>query len=89
MSPPCVFCVCVDVCILRLTLLTFSISFEPIGVVFDVIPFLGDVARLGTGLFAFSSGLVLTLIVVSVAWLFYRPRTQRSLVRSLWVCGGG
>lgn len=45
-----------------------------------MIPFLGDVARLGTGLFAFCSAIVVALTVVSIAWLFYRPRMKISRV---------
>ncbi len=54
-------------------LIGLALVFEPLGVVMDVLPFLGSLARLGTGLFAGLFSLVLSLLTISFAWLFYRP----------------
>lgn len=50
-----------------------ALVFEPLGVLADVLPFMGDLLRLGTGLFAGLLTLALSLLTISVAWLFYRP----------------
>lgn len=47
--------------------------FEPLGVLADVLPFLGSIARTGTGLVAGILAFVLTVTTIAVAWLFYRP----------------
>jgi hypothetical protein len=47
--------------------------FRPFAVVGDVIPVIGSILRGGIGLFAIVVSLVLTLTVVAVAWVFYRP----------------
>lgn len=47
--------------------------FGPLGVLADVLPFLGSIVRTGTGLVAGVLAFVLSLITISVAWLFYRP----------------
>ncbi len=54
-------------------LIGLALVFEPLGVVFDVLPFLGSLTRLGTGLFAGLFSLVLSLLTISLAWVFYRP----------------
>jgi hypothetical protein len=50
-----------------------GLIFSPLGVLADVIPFLGDLMRLGTGLFAVLIALPLSLITISIAWIVYRP----------------
>jgi hypothetical protein len=39
----------------------------------DVIPFIGDIVRAGTGLIGLLLTAVLAPIVIAVGWLFYRP----------------
>jgi len=46
---------------------------RPLAVVADVLPFLGDILRLGIGFVAVSVSLPLTLITIAIAWLVYRP----------------
>ena len=47
--------------------------FSPFAVFADVIPFLGDLMRMGTGLFAGVIAFGLSLTTIAVAWLAYRP----------------
>jgi hypothetical protein len=47
--------------------------FAPLAVVADVIPLLGSIVRMGTGLIAFLISLPLSLITIAVAWIAYRP----------------
>lgn len=47
--------------------------FRPLAVVADVLPFLGDILRMGLALVAVSVAAPFTLITVAAAWLFYRP----------------
>ncbi|WP_246198056.1 TMEM43 family protein [Solidesulfovibrio aerotolerans] len=51
----------------------FALAFQPISVVLDVLPFLGDVASWGLGFFAFLLALVCSLITIAVAWIVFRP----------------
>lgn len=39
----------------------------------DVVPFIGNIVGVGTGFVAFLLSLPLSLLVISVAWIFYRP----------------
>lgn len=47
--------------------------FGPLGVIGDVVPFFGRVVRAGTGLISFAIAAPLSLIIIALAWLFYRP----------------
>jgi len=47
--------------------------FRPLAVVADVLPFLGDILRMGLVLVAVSVAAPFTLITIAVSWLFYRP----------------
>ncbi|MEP9373947.1 TMEM43 family protein [Mesorhizobium sp. KR1-2] len=51
----------------------FGMIMEPIAVIADVIPFLGDIARLGTGLAAFLFTIVVGTTTIAIAWFYYRP----------------
>jgi hypothetical protein len=51
----------------------FSMVFAPISVLADVIPFLGNLVGMATGFFAFLLALAVALVVVAVAWIFFRP----------------
>lgn len=46
---------------------------RPLSVLLDVIPFLGNLAGKATGLIAFGLAACFSLIVIAVAWLYYRP----------------
>lgn len=47
--------------------------FGPLGVLGDVIPFLGRIVRAGTGLIAFGIAASLSLVTIALAWVYYRP----------------
>jgi len=51
----------------------FALLLGPIGVIFDVIPFLGSLARLGTGLIAFVLAILVGTTTIAIAWFWYRP----------------
>jgi len=42
-------------------------------VIASVIPFLGNIVNMGTGMLAFAVALPLTLVTIALAWLAYRP----------------
>lgn len=50
-----------------------GVCFSPLAVLADVLPFLGSLMRMGTGLFAFVIAAVVSLLTIASAWLFYRP----------------
>jgi hypothetical protein len=51
----------------------FKTIFAPIGILASVLPPLAFVVRIGTGLAAWLLGLPLSLIVIAIGWLYYRP----------------
>lgn len=51
----------------------FALVLRPLSVMADVIPFLGDLVGVGTGLVAFASASAISLVVVALAWIAYRP----------------
>jgi hypothetical protein len=51
----------------------FALFFRPLGVLGDVLPILGDVIRMGTGVIAFVLTLFVATITIAIAWLYYRP----------------
>ncbi len=51
----------------------FSLVFKPLSVVFDIIPFLGNVVEAGTGFLAFLLALAFSSITIAIGWIFYRP----------------
>lgn len=51
----------------------FSLILRPISVVLDVLPFLGNIAGAGLGLVAGVISLFISLVVIAIAWLYYRP----------------
>ena len=58
---------------LALLAVGFALIMGPIGVVFDVIPLLGSLARAGTGLDAFILAIGVSAVVIAIAWFWYRP----------------
>ena len=58
---------------LLLLFIGFALIMAPLGVIFDVIPFLGGIARLGTGIVAFVLAILVGSITIAVAWFWYRP----------------
>jgi hypothetical protein len=61
-------------CFIGLTLIL-----KPLSVVMDVLPILGSIANIGTGILSFILGLILILTTISIAWLYYRPILSISL----------
>lgn len=51
----------------------FGLLFAPLGVLADVIPFLGSIVRMGTGLIAFLLAVLVGTATIAVAWFWYRP----------------
>jgi hypothetical protein len=58
---------------LLLLTIGFALLLSPIGVVLDVIPFLGSAARMGTGIIAFFMAILVGTTTVAIAWFWYRP----------------
>lgn len=58
----------------------FALLMSPLGVIADVIPFLGSIVRLGTGTVAFVLALLVGLATIAVAWFWYRPLMSIGLV---------
>lgn len=56
-----------------LMLVGFSLLFRPLSVLADVVPFIGNIVEVGTGFVALLLSLPLSLLVIAVAWIFYRP----------------
>ena len=56
-----------------LMLFGFGLILGPLGVLGDVIPFIGDVIRAGTGLVSLLCTAVVAPVVIAIAWLWYRP----------------
>lgn len=50
-----------------------SSVFKPLSVVADVVPFIGTLVGIGTGLVAGVIAFGASLVTIAVAWLFYRP----------------
>lgn len=56
-----------------MVILGLKMVLGPLGVIGDVVPFVGSIVRMGTGFIATMAGLALGTITIAVAWLFYRP----------------
>lgn len=46
---------------------------KPLSVLGDVIPFIGSIIEFGSGIIAFLVSSVVALVVIAIAWIFYRP----------------
>lgn len=51
----------------------FGLIMAPIGVLADVIPFLGSIARLGTGIIGFVLAILIGFLTIALAWFAVRP----------------
>lgn len=51
----------------------FCMIFKPLSVLADLIPFVGSIVGFGAGIIAFVLTLITSVIVVAIAWIFYRP----------------
>lgn len=54
-------------------LIGLVLIFRPLSVVADVIPFIGDLVGMGSGVIAFAIAAPLSLLTIAVAWIVYRP----------------
>lgn len=53
--------------------LGFGLIMSPLGVILDVIPFLGSIARMGAGIVAFLLATLVGATTIAFAWFWYRP----------------
>jgi hypothetical protein len=51
----------------------FGMVLGPLGVLADVLPLLGTVVRMGTGLVAAILGISISLVVIALSWFAFRP----------------
>ncbi len=51
----------------------FTLVMSPLGVLADVLPALGGLVRLGTGLIAFALTALVGAATIATAWFWYRP----------------
>jgi hypothetical protein len=58
---------------LLLLAIGFALFMSPLGVLADVIPFIGSIVRFGTGIIAFFLAVVVGTITIAIAWFYYRP----------------
>lgn len=56
-----------------LMIVAFGMVLGPLGVLGDVVPFIGSIVRMGTGLIATILGVAISLVVIAVAWIVVRP----------------
>jgi len=63
----------------------FGMVLGPLGVLADVLPLFGKIVRVGTGLVAGALGISISLVVVALSWLAFRPLLGLGL---LAVAGG-
>ena len=61
-------------------LIGFRMIFAVIGVIGDVIPFVGDVFRFATGMAALALTAVIGTITIGTAWIWYRPLLGWSII---------
>ncbi len=63
-----------------LMFLGFSTIFKPLSVLGDVVPFIGNLVGMATGLLSAVIAFGLSLITIAIAWVFYRPVLGISLL---------
>jgi Transmembrane protein 43 len=56
-----------------LMLIGLSLIMKPLSVLASVVPFLGKVVEMGTGLIAFLLAAIFSLVTIAIAWIVYRP----------------
>lgn len=56
-----------------LMFIAFFLILKPISVMLDVLPFLGNIAEAGIGIVAFMVSVLVSAIIIAVAWMTYRP----------------
>lgn len=58
----------------------FGLLLSPLGVVLDVIPFVGSLARAGTGIVAVFLAILVGTLTIAIAWFWYRPLLALGIV---------
>lgn len=69
-------------------IVAFGMVLAPLGVLADVAPLFGSIVRMGTGLVAGVSGLIVSLIVIALAWFAYRPVVAVAVIAVAAACAG-
>ncbi len=72
-----------------LLFIAFRMIMSLVGVLTDVVPLFGDLVGFGLGLVAMVLGGALALLVIGVAWIFYRPILGLSLIAGALLLGAG
>lgn len=70
-------------------LVGFNVMFSLLGVIGDVIPFVGSIARFATGLVAFALTAILGPLTIGLAWLAVRPLIGGAIIVVGLLVGGG
>ena len=60
--------------------IAFSLVMAPLGVLASVIPFLGNIVRMGTGLVAFALAVLVGAVTIAIAWFFFRPLLSLGII---------
>ncbi|HTF97894.1 MAG TPA: TMEM43 family protein [Cellvibrio sp.] len=63
-----------------LLIVAIGLILKPISVLADVVPLAGNIIEIGTGLVSFLSGLIIALVTICSAWIFYRPLVGITLI---------
>ncbi len=66
--------------------LGLAMVLKPLSVLAAVLPFLGDLIAMGTGIFAFLLSLPFTMLTIAIAWIAYRPLLAGSLIAIAVIC---
>ena len=61
----------------------FAAIFGPLSVLADVVPLFGTIVGMGTSVIAGLSAAVVSLVVIAVAWFFYRPFLSIALLAAV------
>ena len=65
---------------LVLLMVGFSLIMRPLGVIADVIPFFGNLVRMGTSAVAFVLAILVGFTTIAIAWFWYRPLLSIALI---------
>lgn len=60
--------------------------FSILSVLADVIPFLGNLVEVGLGIASFLLSFIISLLIIAVAWFWYRPMLSLVLVGAAFAC---
>lgn len=65
----------------------FCLVFSVIGVAGDVVPFIGSLLRFATGVVAFTLAAFGSLMIIAIAWFWYRPLLSLALIGAALLIG--